>query len=321
MSFSDDAGILDGATSQAGTGKYQQTTTATSSPCSDDPRGNPYGEGDDGTQPSGDDGDDDDTQPSGGDGDDDGTQPSGGDGDDDVGKGKGKGKAKSEPKTDPTPKPAPTDTDDDLLEPLVPPVVLDSVDIHVYDPSKRDGGSGSSGSGGGPGQDSQRPVGGEDGGKADCEDFYNFVEQCKEINFKTPDCQKLVCEIDTTIALTTEEYTCAQSDVDPVKLKKIVFVACQETRKPLPGEDPCSPDNIKPIAAYTTQLNPCTNPVSMNNPDEPCPGAPDIMTVLYLTTPQQTYPCPPDGTGIPKTCSGPPPGSNNPPGPVGPGPK
>jgi hypothetical protein len=341
MPASDDTAILGAAASQAGTGRYHQTTTtATSSPCGDDPRGNPYGEGDDGTQPADDDGtqpadddgtqpaDDDGTQPADDDGtqpaDDDGTQPSG-DGEDDVGKGKGKGKGKTEPKTEPAPKPAPTDTEDDLLEPLVPPVVLDSVDIHVYDPSKRNegtgGGSGSSGSDGGPGQDSKRPVGGEDSSKADCVDFYNFVEQCKEINFKTPDCQKLVCDIDTTIALTTEEYTCAQSDVDPVKLKKIVFVACQETRKPLPGEDPCSPDKIKPMTAYTTQLNPCTNPVAMSNPDEPCPGSPDVMTILYLTTPQQPYPCPPDGTGVPKTCSGPPPGGNDPPGPIGPGPK
>jgi hypothetical protein len=325
---SEDNAILDAAASQAGTGKYQQTTTTTSSPCNEDPRGNPYGEGDDGTQPSGGDDGDDGTQPSGGDDGDDGTQPSGGDDDGDVGKGKGKGKSKTEPKTEPAPKPSPADSDDDLLEPLVPPIILDSVDVHIYDPSKRDGGAGGgsgsngpSGSEGGPGQDSKHPVGGDDSSKADCIDFFNFLEQCKEINFKTPDCQKLVCDIDTTIALITEEYTCSQSDIDPVKLKKIVFVACQETRKPLPGEDPCSHDKTKLMTAYATQLNPCTDPVAMNNPDEPCPGSPDVMTVLYLTTPQQTYPCPPDGTGIPKTCSGPPPGSNNPPGPIGPGPK
>jgi hypothetical protein len=147
-----------------------------------------------------------------------------------------------------------------------------------------------------------------DDSQINCTDAFNFIKNCQDKNFQSPDCMKLKSECqghDKAMVNPEGEDPCSMN-TEPVVIKNIIL-PCETTAKPVgPDTDPC---NVKITA---TGYDPCNSAdpnspyagSAMTDPDAgpqaPNQGCPmTILTLPFSDLGTTTGPCPPDPqTGI-----------------------
>jgi hypothetical protein len=195
-----------------------------------------------------------------------------------------------------------------------------------------------------PGNQFNRPVNGDQDNQEICKNFVELLNSCKDKRITNGECVRITkgcAGFDPTIALTTGEDSCKEDKIDPSKVKRIAMMICMQDKKPVPGEEACTPKvtgdpcksaddktvttpsipdtgNSKGLGSCISaqKFDPCNSPIALR--EESCPVTEITLPFSDLGQPGV---CVPDViTGIPKLCTSTSP-SSSPPQPKGPQPE